>query len=310
MRNKFAQIFFDLAKKDKKLRLIAADISPAGDFGKLIKKFPDKFINIGVAETSMISLCAGLAMTGLKPFAYTISTFALYRPFEMIRDDLCYQNLPVTIVGMGSGTIYSNLGPTHMSQEDISIARSIPNMQVISLCDPFEIKYCLNYLTKFSKHPTYLRIGKSGETDITTDSLEPWKFGRIRKIAKGNKVCFIGHGPILKKLININSRLKKFNISASIYEAHTLKPFDQKRMKNIFKNYTHIFSIEDHSIIGGLQSLIKELAYEYNFKGIYHGFSLKDQFIKSYGSQDELLKLHGLSEDSIFKNIKKKLKIK
>ena len=103
--------------------------------GARLQGFPDKFINIGVAETSMISLCAGLAMTGLKPFAYTISTFALYRPFEMIRDDLCYQNLPVTIVGMGSGTIYSNLGPTHMSQEDISIARSIPNMQVISLCE-------------------------------------------------------------------------------------------------------------------------------------------------------------------------------
>ena len=198
----------------------------------------------------------------------------------------------------------------HMSQEDISVARSIPNMQVISLCDPFEIQYCLNFLTKYSKHPTYLRIGKSGEIDLTTNSLEPWKFGKIRKISKGKKICFIGHGPILKKLININIELKKFNLCASIYEAHTLKPFDYKRIKNIFKNYTHIFSIEDHSVIGGLQSLLKESAYELKFKGVYQGFSLKDQFIKSYGSQDDLLKMHGLSEDNIYKSIKKKLKIK
>ena len=197
-----------------------------------------------------------------------------------------------------------------MSQEDISVARSMPNMQVISLCDPFEIQYCLNFLTKYSKHPTYLRIGKSGEIDLTTNSLEPWKFGKIRKISKGKKICFIGHGPILKKLININIELKKFNLCASIYEAHTLKPFDYKRIKNILKNYTHIFSIEDHSVIGGLQSLLKESAYELKFKGVYQGFSLKDQFIKSYGSQDDLLKMHGLSEDNIYKSIKKKLKIK
>ena len=94
--------------------------------------YPDRFINVGVAEQVMIGVSAGLAMQGKKPFAYTIAAFSLYRPFEMIRDDLCYQNLPVTIVGMGAGTIYSNLGGTHLTQEDISIAKSIPNMSIIA----------------------------------------------------------------------------------------------------------------------------------------------------------------------------------
>ena len=303
MRDHFTKYFFEAAKVNKKIRLIAADISPAGNFGVFAKKFPDRFINIGVAETSMISLCAGMAMSGLRPFAYTIATFALYRPFEMIRDDLCYQNLPVTIVGMGSGTIYSNLGVTHMSQEDISVARSIPNMQVISLCDNLEIKDCLNFLINKSKKPTYLRIGKSGEPLLTDKSKEKWKFGKIRKIKNGSEICLIGYGPILKMFIDVGVLLRKYKIFCSVYNAHTLKPFDHKRLNKIFKKYKYIFSIEDHSIIGGLQSIIKEHAFVSDYKGKFFGFSLKDSFIKSYGPQADLLNLHGISKKKILKKI-------
>jgi len=133
------------------------------------KKYPNRFINVGVAEQVMIGVAAGLAMRKKKPFAYTIATFALYRPFEMIRNDLCYQNLPVTIVGMGGGTNYSNLGGTHLTQEDISVARSIPNMNIIAPCDPNELIEAVNYLAFKSTGPTYLRIGKSGEKNFTDE---------------------------------------------------------------------------------------------------------------------------------------------
>ena len=99
----------------------------------------------------MAGISAGLALNGKRPFIYTIAAFVLYRPFEMIRDDICYQNLPVTIVGMGSGTIYSTLGCTHMTQEDISIARSVPNMQIISPCEPSELKEAIKYCSEKSK---------------------------------------------------------------------------------------------------------------------------------------------------------------
>ena len=120
----------------------------------------------------MIGMCAGLSMVGMRPFAYTISTFALYRPFEMVRNDICYQNLPVTIVGMGAGTIYSTLGGTHLTQEDISIARSIPNMNIIAPCDPNELEEAINYCSKKSKNPVYLRIGKVGEKNFTDKKSE------------------------------------------------------------------------------------------------------------------------------------------
>ena len=148
MRNKLADVIYELGLKDKKVCVLVADISPAGSMEKFRKKFPNRFVNTGVAEQSMVGIAAGMALRGLKPFCYTIATFALYRPFEMIRVDLCYQNLPVTIVGMGPGTTYSTLGGTHLAQEDISIARSVPNMDIIAPCDPDELKDVIKFCSK------------------------------------------------------------------------------------------------------------------------------------------------------------------
>ena len=138
MRNKFADTFYELGKADPRLCVVVADISPAGSIAKFRNDFPTRFVNTGVSEQIMIGMVAGMAQRGLKPFAYTIATFTLYRPFEMVRDDLCYQNLPVTIVGIGGGVTYSTLGATHHAQEDVATASAIPNMSVIAPCDPAE----------------------------------------------------------------------------------------------------------------------------------------------------------------------------
>ena len=145
MRNTFAEELYRNAIRDKSIYIVVADISPAGNMQNFQKKYPDRFINVGVSEMTMIGMCAGLALEKKRAFAYTIANFTLYRPFEMVRNDLCYQNLPVTIVGMGAGTTYANLGGTHISQEDISIARSIPNMSIIAPSDPLELKNAVNY---------------------------------------------------------------------------------------------------------------------------------------------------------------------
>ena len=122
MRNTFSETLYEEATANPDVYIVVADISPAGSMAKFSSEYPERFINVGVAEQSMIGICAGLALKGCQPFAYTIATFSLYRPFEMVRDDLCYQNLPVTVVGMGAGVIYSTLGGTHHTQEDIAIA--------------------------------------------------------------------------------------------------------------------------------------------------------------------------------------------
>ena len=140
MRNMFAETLYREATENPDIYIVVADISPAGNMAKFRTEYPERFINVGVAEQSMIGICAGLALKGCQPFAYTIATFSLYRPFEMVRDDLCYQNLPVTVVGMGAGVIYSDHGGTHHTMEDIAIAGAIPNMQIVAPCDPAEVR--------------------------------------------------------------------------------------------------------------------------------------------------------------------------
>ena len=190
MRNKLGDILFKIAKKNKNIYVVVADISPAGNMENFRKKFPSRFINVGVAEQAMIGISAGLAMKKI-PFAYTIAAFSVYRPFEMIRNDLCNQNLPVTIIGMGAGTIYSSLGCTHLTQEDISVLRSVPNLNIFSPCDPLELEEIIKYCVKQKTKPSYIRLGKSGEKIFTNNVKEKWKFSKIRRLEKGNNICIL-----------------------------------------------------------------------------------------------------------------------
>ena len=268
------------------------------------KKYPKKFINVGVAESSMISMCAGLAMRGLKPFAYTIASFSIFRPFEMVRIDVGYQNLPVVIVGMGAGTVYNNLGGTHLTQEDVSIMRCLPNFSILNPCDPLELEECLKHLVKKNKSPCYLRIGKSGEKNFTQNSFEKWKFNKPRIIKKGkSNICLIASGPIIKFFFNINQKLKRKNIYPTIISHHTLKPNNNKAIESIFSNFKNIVTLEDISEINGLSSVYKIRAFEAKYRGKILSFSLKDKNIKNYGTQNDLLKNHGITEDIIYKKI-------
>ena len=303
MRNTFAEALYLNAIKNNKISIVVADISIAGNMIKFQKKYPKRFINVGVSEMTMISLCAGMALEGRRPFAYTIANFSLYRPFEMIRNDLCLQNLPVTVVGMGAGTVYSTLGSTHLTQEDIAIARSIPNMNIISPCDPLELEAAVNYCANISSSPVYLRIGKTGEKTYTDNLKTKWKFGKIRKILNGKEICFLSHGSIIRKCFSVKDLLKKFQIKPSIYSVSTLKPIDKNGLKKILNKYKHIIVLEDHSEIGGLGEIVKVEANNNNIQKKITCFNLKDKFLNNYGSQDDLLNDHGISEIKIFKTI-------
>src|SRR3954470_1160727 len=193
MRNRFADTFYELGKQDTRLCVVVADISPAGSIEKFRSEFPRRFINTGVSEQIMIGMVAGMAQRGLRPFAYTIATFTLYRPFEMVRDDLCYQNLPVTIVGIGGGVNYSTLGATHHAQEDVAIASTIPNMSVIAPCDPAEAAAGTRWGATQERGPVYLRLRSAGEPDFTSKLTQPWAFGKIRQIRAGTDVCILSY---------------------------------------------------------------------------------------------------------------------
>lgn len=303
MRNKFADAIYDIGKKDDRICALVADLSPSGSMVNFREDFPERFINCGVAEQSMIGIAAGMALKGMRPFCYTIATFSLYRPFEMIRDDLCYQNLPVTVIGMGAGVIYSTLGGTHHSMEDIAVASAIPNMTVLTPCDPQEMKLATEWCATESQGPVYMRLGKAGEPDLTSDAVDEFEIGKIRCIKRGSDIALISYGITMSMVFEIAENLRTQGLSSSIYACNTIKPLDRDGMEHIFTNHKQVAVIEEHVPHGGLGSRAKEIAWETKAGCRLDCFSLQDKFIHFYGTHDELLVKHGLDTTTIVAKI-------
>jgi transketolase len=303
MRNQFADTFYQMGQVDPRLCIIVADISPAGSMAKFRSDFPQRFINTGVSEQVMIGMAAGMAQRGLRPFAYTIATFTLYRPFEMVRDDLCYQNLPVTIVGIGGGVTYSTLGATHHAQEDVSIACSIPNMNVIAPCDPVETEAATRWCAQQQIGPVYLRLGKAGEPNLSSHAKTPWTFGKIRTLREGQDVCILSYGPITKRAFEVADRFSSRGRSVAVISVHTLKPLDTSAIIDVLRHFAHVIVIEECVPNGSLSMRVKELAWESGARCRLDVFTLRDEFVHCYGSHDDLLAEHGLATQRICEHL-------
>ncbi|MDZ4253980.1 MAG: transketolase C-terminal domain-containing protein [Sulfuritalea sp.] len=297
MRNAFAEAFYEAACEDQRLCMVVADLSPAGSMEKFRERFPRRFINTGVAEQAMIGLAAGLAASGLRPFAYTIATFALYRPFEFVRDDLCYQNLPVTVVGMGAGLSYSTLGSTHHAQEDVAVACALPNLTVLAPCDPAETRLCTRWCATEARGPVYLRLGKADEPDLTTGA-DTFRFGKLRYLQRGADVCILGYGPILERGRELARRLEAQGESVSLVSAHTLKPLDVEGIVQALASHRRMVVLEEMTP-HGLGLRVKAIAHDCMAWARIEAFALRDEFIHCYGTRDDILAAHGLGLDTM-----------
>jgi transketolase len=299
MRDTFARTLYEVAQVDSNVSIVVADISPAASMAPYRAAFPERFINVGVAEQSMISLCAGLAMRGGNPFAYTIAPFVAYRPFEHIRVELCYQNLPVTLVGVGAGVVYSVLGGTHNAIEDVAVMSALPNMSVIAPCDPLEVASAVWACAKHDG-PVYLRLGKSGEPVLTEEAPEPFEFGKIRKIKDGSEVCIIGYGSVMRLAFDAVREVEKESSKRiSIYSAHTIKPLDVEGIIDLLELFDKVIVLEEHTPMGSLGGSIKQIAWDQKSECQICAMSLKDEFIHLYGSDEDLLSAHGIDVKTI-----------
>lgn len=303
MRNAFANAFYDLAKKDRRIYLVVADITAAAGVASFQKESPERFLNVGVAEQIMIGMCAGLALRGCIPFAYTIATFTIYRPFEQVRVDCAYQNLPVKLVGVGGGVNYSTLGGTHHAQEDVAVMSAIPNMTVLAPCDPAEAA-ALTRASVDIPGPVYLRLGKAGEPDLTASAPDPLQLGKIRFIKAGSDICLLSYGPVTKMALDVAGRLEREKgKSCAVVSVHTLKPLDTEGIRALLGRFPVVAVVEEHAPRGGLGSCVKEIAWDSGARCRLRAFSLRDEFIHVYGSHAELLQAHGLDPGILFREM-------
>ena len=304
MRDAFARGFCQAARQHKNLFLVVADISPAASLDDFRREFPTRLVDVGICEQTMIGVAAGLALRGFRPFTYTIANFTIYRPFEHVRVDLCYQNLPVVLVGIGGGMSYSALGGTHHTIEDIAVMGCLPNMRILAPCDPLEVEAAVMAAAQ-QDGPVYLRVGKSGEPPITAHAPEPFAFGKIRRIADGEDAAIIGYGPILKLGVDA-ARLwqEQTGRRAAVYSAHTMKPFDGAGIRALLARYSTVVTLEEHVGLGGLGSLVRQAAQESGSRARIVPLHLRDEFIHVYGSQDDLRAAHGLTADAVLRALR------
>lgn len=294
MRNAFAETIYELAKEDERICVLVADISPAGAMEKFRADFPDRFFNVGVAEQAMIGLAAGIAQRGLKVFCYTIATFALFRPYEFIRCDLAYQNLPVTVVGMGAGLSYSTLGGTHQAVEDVAVAMACPNMTVLAPSDPWEVGQCVRWCaSRGAGGPAYMRIGKVGERDLGGRTPD-WGPGRLRVVRHDDEadVLVLSYGPIAREALTVAEVL-----GAEQAAVCALAP--QEMMLEVAReaaSWDRVIVIEE-AAGGPLAGALRVMCP----KTEIISFALPRAFTHRHGSREELLEHHGLTAEKMLK---------
>jgi len=296
VRNAFAEEMTRVAATDKRVVVLSGDIGNKL-FDKLKAVDEKRFYNCGIAEANMMGVAAGMAMSGLRPFVYTITPFTTTRCFEQIRVDVCYHHAPVVIVGTGSGLSYSELGPTHHSLEDMAILRTLPGMCVMAPCDASELRQALHEVLK-GDSPTYIRIGKKGEADIHT-SPPDLKIGKVLVIRPGTDVALLCAGNMMADTLKAADLLAASGISAEVVSFHTVKPLDEDYLQKAASRFKLLVTVEEHSRIGGLGSAVAEWRMAQPRNVAQLGFGTDDVFMHEVGTQAYARKKYGLTAENI-----------
>lgn len=297
MRLAFVNALIKSAKKIDNLQLLTGDLG-FEVFEEYIAKFPGRFTNMGVSEANIVGVAAGMAHSGLEVICYSIAPFLVFRAFEQIRNDVCYHNLNVKIVGVGGGLSYSWNGQSHTQVEDIAVMRSLPNMTVLCPGDPLETYKCTTEMFKIPG-PVYLRLGKKGEPIVSYDYFDKFSLNKISRVSEGKDLAIFSTGNMLETTCQVVEKLEKSGIRPSHLQVHTIKPLDREGITQILKTHSKIVTIEEHSIIGGLGSAISEL----NLPNPHLTIGINDKYFNIGGTQTYLRKLAGLDPETITKRI-------
>lgn len=294
MRAAFSDALVRIARANPEVLLLTGDHGYAL-FDDFRRHCPGQYINAGIAEQNMVGMAAGLARSGFRPFVYGLSAFVPVRVVEQIKLDVAHDHLPVIFIGDGAGFVYSHLGTSHQSTEDIACTRAIPNLAIYSPGDRFETTLCMD-LAYQAAAPVYLRMGKSDRGDVHR-SVPSARTGDLLAVKSGTSgdISFIATGSLLRTALDL--ALEQYP-RASVWSAPSLKPLDDGQVAAICAASRVVVVFEEHSIHAGLGSLISEIASEQAPTRILR-IGVRDRFSQHCGSYDYLLREHGLDKASI-----------
>ena len=294
----------ELAENDHDVLHLLAD-SGTGYDEMFRRNFPDQIFNFGIAEENMVAAAAGMATVGKKPFVFTAGAFLAYRSMEFIRDDICFQNLNVKIVGMGSGLSWSSLGPTHHTTEELAVLRVIPNLMILSPATPKQVGECVRIAYEH-EGPVYIRIGMNHEKEFYTEEyrMNPAKPDVIRE---GGDAVMYCTGSVLEEADGACSLLQQDGTAVKLVNVCCIKPFDEEGLLSDAAEYGRVITVEEHNVHGGLGSIAAETIAYHNGKAGVIPVGLKDTFAKGYGTQRIVRENNGLDAAGIYRQVKEAL---
>ncbi len=301
MRTAFIEALNELADEDRRVCLVVGDLGYSV-IETFAQKHPNQFVNAGVSEQNMIGLAVGMALTGCVVFTYSIGNFATLRCLEQIRNDVCYHRANVKVVAVGGGLTYGNLGVTHHASEDVAIMRALPNMTVVAPGDPVEARLATKAAVAHDG-PFYLRLGKAGEPLV--HAKEPdFELGRAITLREGSEVTLIASGGMLATADKVAAQLAAQGLGARLISMHTVKPVDREAITRAAIETRYVFTLEEHSIEGGLGGAVAEIMAELDpGHAPLKRIGLRPEFNKTVGDQNYLKQLHGLDEEGVLKTI-------
>jgi transketolase len=297
MREAFSTALVNFALSDPRILLLTGDHGYAL-FDEFRAKCSQQYINAGIAEQNMVGMAAGLARVGYRPFVYGLAAFIPVRTLEQIKLDIAHDDLPVVLLGDGAGFVYSHLGTSHQSTEDIACTRSIPGLQVLSPADRFEMTACMEYALA-RRGPIYLRMGKSDRGDVHQAPIDALEAGQLLKLRSGrsDRPGLISTGSMVITAIEVATRL-----DLNVWSAPVLKPLAHEAIKAAAQVSRCLVTLEEHSILGGLGAAVAEILSEVHPMRLLR-LGVQDRFSEHCGTHTYLLQEHGLDHSTVLAKI-------
>lgn len=294
-RQAMCEVLVEEAKQNEDILVLTSDSRGSASLNEFAKQLPDQLIEIGIAEQNLVSISAGLAHMGKRPFAASPACFLSMRSIEQIKVDVAYSNKNVKLVGISGGVSYGALGMSHHSLQDFAVTRAIPNLQVLVPADRIETKKMFQVLAA-SDEPAYIRLGRNPVEDCYEEDYD-FEIGKAVTMKEGTDITLIATGETVRQAMDAAELLKEQSISAKVLNIHSLKPFDQEAVKAAAQETKQVISVEEHSIYGGLGAAVAEtLSEEIGIQHKIIGFP--DEALIT-GTSGELFKHYGLDGASL-----------
>lgn len=305
-RNGYGEGLVLAGQENEQVVVLCADLTESTRSEAFQKKFPERFIQVGVAEQNMASLAAGMALVGKVPFISSYATFSPGRNNEQIRTTIAINNVNVKIAGAHAGVSVGPDGATHQALEDMALMRVLPRMTVVYPCDAIEARKATLAASR-TKRPVYLRFARAGTPQFTTEKT-PFQIGRAEVLQEGKDVTIIACGPLVHEALRAAQELEKKNISVEVINNHTIKPLDSDTVLGSLKKTKALVTVEEHQVAGGMGSAVVEMLAQ-RFPVPVEMVGVKDRFGES-GEPDELWDVFELSYPHIVKAVQRALKRK